>query len=64
MSSGVKNIKVLNEDIQSNLTKVYRNAKNYHIFRDSQTTSVTNKAMVSHTSLAEVSMWTRYMDFK
>lgn len=64
MSSGVKNIKVLNEDIQSNLTKVYRNAKNYHIFRDSQTTSVTNKAMVSHPSLAEVSMWTRYMDFK
>ncbi len=64
MSSGVKKIKIMNEDITSELTNYYRNQKDYHLHREADNLETTNRAMVSHPSLAEVSMWTRYMDFK
>ena len=64
MNSGIKTLKVINEDITSKTTDVYRNDKNYRILRKSNSLELTNNTMVSHPSLSEVSMWTRYMEFK
>ena len=64
MNSGVKTLKVINEDITSKITEEYRNDKNYHILRKPNSLELTNNTMVAHPSLSEVSMWTRYMEFK
>ena len=64
MNSGIKTLKVINEDITSKTTNVYRNDKHYHILRKPNSLELTNNTMVSHPSLSEVSMWTRYMEFK
>ena len=64
MNSVIKTLKVINEDITSKTTDVYRNDKNYRILRKSNSLELTNNTMVSHPSLSEVSMWTRYMEFK
>ena len=64
MNSGIKTLKVMNEDITSRITDIYRKDENYYISRKSNTLELTNNTMVSHPSLSEVSMWTRYMEFK
>ena len=62
MNSGKKYIKIINEDIASDITKKLRD-ENYSIYLDSNTKKLTDKTMVAHPSLSEVSIWTKYMNF-
>ena len=63
MNAGVKHIRAINDDITSPLADKLR-ASNHTIEYEPGTLQSTDNIMVSHPSLAEVSMWTRYMDFK
>lgn len=63
MNAGEKIIQPINEEIGSQLTKRLRK-ENYKRNLNPNTIELTNKTMVAHPSLSEVSIWTKYMDFK
>lgn len=63
MNSGKKYIIPLNKDIEFDMSKKLRQ-ENYSVYLESNTINLTDKTMVAHPSLSEVSIWTKYMNFK
>lgn len=63
MNSGNSKLEIIDEEIASEKTKKLRE-KNIERYLKPNTLRTTNETMVPHPSLNEVSMWTKYFDWK